>query len=88
MRHPAVDEVAVIGGPDPQWGESVKAVVALVPGRSATPDELIDFCRDHIASYKKPKSIDFIAEIPKNNYGKIGKHELRAPYWHNKDRQV
>jgi acyl-CoA synthetase (AMP-forming)/AMP-acid ligase II len=88
VRHPAVDEVAVIGVPDPQWGESVKAVVALVPGRSATPDELIDFCRDHIASYKKPKSIDFIAEIPKNNYGKIVKHELRAPYWHNKDRQV
>jgi len=88
VQHPAVDEVAVIGVPDPEWGESVKAVVALVPGCSVTPEELIDFCRGHIASYKKPRSIDFIAEIPKNNYGKIVKHELRAPYWQDKNRQV
>jgi acyl-CoA synthetase (AMP-forming)/AMP-acid ligase II len=88
VQHPTVDEVAVIGVPDPEWGESVKAVVALMPGCSVTPEELIDFCRGHIASYKKPRSIDFIAEIPKNNYGKIVKHELRAPYWQDKNRQV
>ena len=67
---------------------SYKAVVALVPGYSVTSEELIDFCRGHIASYKKPRSIDFVAEIPKNNYGKIVKHQLRAPYWQHKNRQV
>ena len=88
VQHPAVAEVAVIGVPDLQWGEAIKAVVSLAPGHSATDDELIDFCKDHIASYKKPKSVDFVDEIPKNNYGKIVKHELRAPYWEGKDRRV
>ena len=88
IRHPAVREVAVVGVPDPKWGEAVKAVVSLVEGRSATEDELIAFCKDHIASYKKPKSLDFVDELPKNNYGKILKRELRAKYWEEMEPKV
>jgi acyl-CoA synthetase (AMP-forming)/AMP-acid ligase II len=88
IQHPAVREVAVIGVPDERWGEAVKAVVSLLPGRSVTPNELIDFCKDRIASYKKPKSVDFVDELPKNNYGKIVKRELRAQYWRDRQRQV
>ena len=88
IQHPAVREVAVIGIPDAEWGEAIKAVVALVPGGSATEEELIAFCKEQIASYKKPKSIDFIDELPKNNYGKIVKRELRDRYWSDRRRQV
>jgi acyl-CoA synthetase (AMP-forming)/AMP-acid ligase II len=88
IRHPAVREVSVIGVPDAKWGEAIKAVVALVPGQRSTENELIAFCKEHIASYKKPKSVDFVENLPKNNYGKILKRELRAIYWKSKDRQV
>jgi len=88
IRHPAVREVAVIGIPDPKWGEAIKAVVSLKPGKAAAEEELIAFCKDHIASYKKPKSVDFVQDLPKNNYGKIVKRELRAKYWQEKDRKV
>ena len=88
VRHPAVREVAVIGVPDPKWGEAIKAVVSLVPRQSATEEELIAFCKDNIASYKKPKSVDFVDELPKNNYGKILKRELRAKYWDGRERKV
>jgi acyl-CoA synthetase (AMP-forming)/AMP-acid ligase II len=88
IRHSAVREVAVIGVPDPRWGEAVKAVVALVPGTSMSGRELIDFCKDHIASYKKPKTVDFVEALPKNNYGKVLKRELRARYWETSERKV
>ncbi len=88
IQHPAVREVSVIGVPDPKWGEVLKAVVALVTGESATQEELISFCKDNIASYKKPKSIDFVDELPKSNYGKILKRELRAKYIQDKNREV
>ena len=88
IQHPAVREVAVVGAPDPRWGEAVKAVVATVPGQKVDEAELIDFCKENIASFKKPKSVDFVAELPKNNYGKILKRELRERYWQGKDRKV
>ena len=77
VQHPAVREVAVIGVPDSEWGEAIKAVVSLEPGRTVTEGALIDLCRGQIASYKKPKSVVFVDELPKNNYGKIVKRDLR-----------
>lgn len=88
VRHPAVREVSVIGVPDPKWGEAIKAVVALNPGMAVSEQELIEFCRNSIASYKKPKSVDFVNELPKSNTGKILKRELRSHYWPSNQRKV
>jgi long-chain acyl-CoA synthetase len=86
--HPAVAEVAVIGIPDDKWGEAVKAVVALKPGMTATPDEIIAFARGRIAAFKAPKSIDFIDALPRNASGKILRKDLREPYWAGRARRV
>jgi len=86
--HPDVADVAVIAIPDPVWGESVKACVQLRPGRLATADDLIEHTRALIASYKKPRSIDFVGSLPRLFNGKIDKKALRAPYWQDRDRQV
>jgi acyl-CoA synthetase (AMP-forming)/AMP-acid ligase II len=87
-EHPAVMEVAVIGVPDDRWGEVVKAVVSLNPGTEATETELIDYCREHLAHYKCPKSVDVVEALPRNPTGKILKRDLRAPYWAARDRQT
>jgi long-chain acyl-CoA synthetase len=86
--HPAVHEVSVIGVPDERWGESVKAVVVLRPGTRVTEPEIIEHCRRNLGSYKKPSTVDFVAALPKNAYGKILKRELREPYWAGRDRRV
>ncbi len=87
-QHSSVLEATVFGVPDEKWGESVKACVALRQGETATSEELIEYCQKYLASYKKPKSIDFLDELPKSSNGKILKRELRDQYWKAYDRQV
>jgi acyl-CoA synthetase (AMP-forming)/AMP-acid ligase II len=78
--HPKVMECAIIGVWDQEWGESVKAVVVRKPGETVTQEELIDFCKANLASYKKPKSVDFIDALPRNAMGKVLKRDLREKY--------
>ncbi len=78
--HPAVDEVIVIGVPDEKWGESVRAVVQLKPGQSATEEEIIEFCRGKIAGFKKPKSVIFAKDLPITAVGKVQRGEVTKLY--------
>jgi len=86
--HPAVLDVAVIGVPDDYWGESVRAVVVLKEGMSATEEEIIALCKENLASYKKPKSVEFREELPRTTTGKIRKKDIREEFWKDKDRRV
>jgi len=87
-EHPAVMEVAIIGVPDATWGEVVKAVVSLRPGATATEAELIEFCRESLAHFKCPKSVDIVEALPRNPTGKILKRDLRKPYWEGRGSAV
>ena len=87
--HPAVREVAVFGIPDPKWGEIVKAVVVLKPGKTLTADELIAYCRRSLANFKVPRNIQFSqTELPKSGSGKILKRVLRDAAWSRQERAV
>lgn len=86
--HPAVLEACVFGVPDEKWQEAVKAAVVLKPGMTATEDEIIEFCKERLAGYKKPQSVDFMDTLPKNAQGKILRRELRAPYWKQYTRTI
>ena len=78
--HPKVEEAAVIGVPDTEWGSEVMAVIVLKKGETATPEEIIDFCRDKLAGFKRPRYIAFVDELPKTSTGKVLRRTLRDQY--------
>ena len=80
FQHPDVSDAAVIGVPDPKWGESVMAVVVRAPGSSLSPEDLIAWVRDRLAHFKCPRRVEFVDDLPRNATGKLLKRELRATY--------
>lgn len=87
-QHPSVQEVAVIGIPDLYWVEHVHAIVSLKKGTTLNADELIGFCKHRLASFKAPKSVEFVESLPKNPPDKILKRALREKYWAGLARRV
>ncbi len=87
-QHPQIYDVAVFGIPSDDWGEVVHATIVRTPGSSVTGEEVMAFAREHLASYKVLRSVDFTAELPRTGSGKILKRQLRAPYWAGRGAQV
>jgi acyl-CoA synthetase (AMP-forming)/AMP-acid ligase II len=87
-QHPAVFEAAVVPVPDEKWGEAVKGVIVLREGFKVEEKEMINYCKKHLASFKAPKSVDFVSSLPKNPAGKVLRKEIREKYWEGKTRRV
>jgi long-chain acyl-CoA synthetase len=91
VKHPAVADSATVGVPHDEWGEQVKAVILLKPGHDpseALAEEILAFARGNLASFKAPRSLDFAAELPRSEAGKIQRNKVRAPYWEGRARQI
>lgn len=87
-RHPAVLEAAVIGVPDEKWVERIHAVITVKEGQKPSEDDIMNFCKEHLARYKAPRSVEFVDVLPKNPQGKILKREIREKYWADKERKI
>ncbi len=87
-QHPAIYDVAVFGIPSEEWGEVVHATVVLAPGSELSPEQITAFGKEHLASYKVPRSVSYLDELPRTGSGKILKRQLRAPYWAGRTAQV
>jgi acyl-CoA synthetase (AMP-forming)/AMP-acid ligase II len=88
FSHAAVSEVAVIGVPDDKWGETIKALIVPVDGASVSEPEIIAWCKERLARYKAPTTVEFRDAIPRTATGKVQKFKLREPYWQGKERQI
>jgi long-chain acyl-CoA synthetase len=87
-QHPSIAEVCVFGVPDNTWGEAIKAAVVLKPGAASSAADIINFVGERMAGYKKPKSVDFLTELPKSPVGKILKRQLRDSHWAGRETKV
>ena len=87
-RHPAIEMAAVVGAPDPKWGEIVVAAIKLKPGSSVDQAELIAHCKTFLSSFKVPKKIDFRDQMPMSSFGKILRRDVRKSYWEHQEVKV
>lgn len=86
--HADIYEAAAVGVPDEEWGETIKAVVVLKPGHAANPNDILSHCNARLPGFKRPRSVDFVEELPKNPNGKIVRRLVREPYWAGRERRV